>query len=110
MDQILPALDEFLAVLKQSETYQNYEIQKERLSQNPELKKKVDEIREKNYLYQKRMDSNQLFEESDHLVREMEELRRDPQVHEFLKVELAYCKMIQDIREYLLENMFADFA
>lgn len=110
MDQILPALDEFIAILKKSEIYQNYEEQKNRLSQNPELKRKVDEFREKNYLYNKRMDGYQLFEESDQLVSEMEELRRDSQVHEFLKVELAYCKMIQDIREYLVENMFADFS
>ena len=109
IDQIIPALDQFIEMLKQSSIYKSYETQKERLSQNPELKQKVDAVRERNYLYNKRMDGNQLFEESDQLLRDVEELQRDSGVHEFMEAELAYCKMVQDIMEYLEQNLFADF-
>ncbi|MBR1691450.1 MAG: YlbF family regulator [Lachnospiraceae bacterium] len=109
MDEIKAELDKFVATLKRSELYRNYERQKKLLSQNPELKQKVDSLRQKNFHFRMGANEDQIFEESDWILREMEEVRRDPQVHEFLKAELAYCKMIQDIREYFSRAMFVDF-
>ena len=109
MEELREAMQQFLTALKETETYRNYERYKELLTKNPDLKQKVDAYREKNFVFQQCCDGDVIFEETDHLIREMEELRRDPLVHEFLKDELAYCKMIQNIRDYFLNAMSVDF-
>lgn len=109
MEEMKEAMQQFIAALKDTETYKNYERYKNLLSQNPELKQKVDSYREKNFLFQRNCNGDVIFEESDRLLREMEEIRKDPLVHEFLKDELAYCKMIQKIKDYFLETISVDF-
>lgn len=109
MDEMKDAMRQFLAALKETETYKNYERYKELLSQNPELKQKVDSYREKNYVFQQRCNGDVIFEEADNLLREMAELEKEPLVHEFLRNELAYCKMIQNIKDYFLNAISVDF-
>ena len=109
MEEMRDAMQQFLIALKDTETYRNYERYKELLTMNPELKQKVDAYREKNFVFQQRCNGDVIFEEVDHLMKEMEELRRDPLVHEFMKDELAYCKMIQNIRDYFLNAISVDF-
>lgn len=109
MEQMTIALDEFLRQVKDSETYKAYETQKQNLKQNPELKQKVDEYREKNYIFQQRSSADEIFEESDRYINELEELRKDSRVHEFLKAEVAYCRMVQKIEDYILQTLAVDF-
>lgn len=109
MEEMKDAMQQFLVELKNTETYRNYERYKELLTMNPELKQKVDTYREKNFVFQQQCNEDVIFEEGDRLIKEMEELRRDPLVHEFLKDELAYCKMIQNIRDYFLNAISVDF-
>lgn len=109
MEHMKRALDEFIDCIKKSETYKVYETQKQNLKMYPELKQKVDEYREKNYIFQQRSSAEEIFEESDHFLRELEELRKDSRVDEFLKAELAYCRMVQKIEDYLLKAVAVDF-
>lgn len=109
MEEMKDAMQQFLVALKETETYKNYDRYKELLAKNPELKQKVDAYREKNYVFQQRCNGDVIFEESDNLLRELEEIRKDPLVHEFLKDELAYCKMIQHIKDYFLNTISVDF-
>ena len=109
LEEMKDAMQQFLIALKETETYRNYERYKELLIMNPDLKKRVDAYREKNFVFQQQCNEDVIFEEVDHLVNEMEELRRDPLVHEFLKDELAYCKMVQNIRDYFLNAISVDF-
>ena len=109
MEEMQEAMQHFLAALRETETYKNYQRYKELLSKNPELKQKVDAYREKNFVFQQRCNGDVIFEEADNFIREMEELRKDPLVHEFMKDELAYCKMIQHIEEYFLNAISVDF-
>ena len=109
MEEMKDAMQQFLIALKETETYRNYERYKELLTMNPELKQKVDSYREKNFVFQQQCNEDVIFEEVDYLMSEMEELRRDPLVHEFLKDELAYCKMIQNIKDYFLNAVSVDF-
>lgn len=109
MEEMKDAMQQFLVSLRETETYRNYERYKELLTMNPELKQKVDAYREKNFVFQQQCNGDVIFEEVDRLLSEMEELRRDPLVHEFLKDEVAYCKMIQNIRDYFLNAISVDF-
>lgn len=109
MEDMRKDLDRFIEVFKDTDTYKKYVQQKQNLLQYPELKKKVDEYREKNYIFQQRSSADEIFEESDRYIVEMEEIRKDPIVHEFLKTELAFCRMVQKINEYFLETVSMEF-
>lgn len=109
MDHVKQALDDFIDQVKASETYKVYETQKRNLKQNPELKQKVDEYREQEYIFQQRSSGDEIFEESDQHVRKMEEICENPGVREFLKAEVAYCRMVQKIEDYILKTLAVDF-
>lgn len=109
MLEIQGDLDLFIEKLKNSRVYQEYEEQKNRMKQNPELKQQVDEFRRRSYELQMRTYSENLYDEMDRFQREYEEFRERPQVHDFLTAELALCRMIQTITSTIAESVLQDF-
>jgi len=95
--------------IKKTDTFVEYEKQKERIQQYPDLKMKVDEFRRKNYQYQTSAPTEQLFDLMDSLQKEYEQFRENPIVHDFLKAELDYCRMIQSMNDYLYQEFTLDF-
>lgn len=91
--------DQFIEKIRQTEICREYFKQFERVKQFPELKKQIDEFRERNYRMQNEMDSDALFDEVDRFEREYEEFRKNPIVDEFLAAELAFCRMCQEITD-----------
>lgn len=90
------AVEEFILRIKETQEYRDYQIQKDSIEQIPELKKQVDEFRERNFEIQSYTDGERLFDEIDRFESEFEGLLRDTKVYDFLESELAYCRMIQD--------------
>lgn len=109
MTQFDKELDAFIEAVKNSEVYQEYERQKERIKAYPDLKARIDEFRERNYRLQNSENTATLFEEIDSFTLEYEQFREIPMVHDFLEKELAYCRMIQQINEKLLKAFAVDF-
>jgi len=108
MEQIKPALDQFITALKETDTYRNFETQKKILSQDPELKRRLDDWRRENYRFMQEADGDRIYEESDRMAREWDEICQDERAFDYLIAEHAYYKMIQDIREYYFEAVFND--
>lgn len=109
MLEIQADLDLFIDKLKKTKVYQEYEEQKNRIKENPELKQQVDEFRRKSYELQSRNYSENLYDEMDRFQREYEEFREIPQVHDFLSAELALCRMIQKLTAEIAEAVLQDF-
>ena len=109
MTEITECLERFIKSVKESNIYQEYENQKEVLKEYPDLKGKIDEFRVRNFRLQTMENSEQLFDETDQFTQEYERLRDIPMVHDFLRKELAYCRMVQEINERILEAFSADF-
>lgn len=109
MKQVDKALEEFIKAIKDTDIYKEYEEQKEHIKAHPDLKQRIDEFREKNYLLQNSGDNSNLFEEMDRFRDEYEQFREIPMVHDFLEKELAYCRMIQYMNEKLVWAFEADF-
>lgn len=109
MTEITESLECFIKSVKESNIYQDYEKQKKILKEYPDLKEKIDEFRERNFKLQTMENSEQLFDETDQFTKEYERLRDIPMVHDFLRKELAYCRMVQEINEKILETFSANF-
>ena len=102
------SISRLLASIKESAEYIEFEKQKEILSQDPDLKKRVDAFRAKNYRIQSQCSSDQLFEVVEQMGKESAALRRLPLVNAYLDAELALCRMIQRIYMELTDGIDFD--
>lgn len=109
MEQVDKALEDFIKAIKYTKIYTEYEEQKEHIKNYPDLKQRIDEFRERNYLLHNSGDTSNLFEEMDRFHEEYEQFQEIPMVHDFLEKELAYCRMLQYINEKVVWAFEADF-
>lgn len=94
-------LENFIQKVYESDICREYFKQKEYIKQYPELKRQIDDFRQRNFQFQNDTDSNVLFDEIDRFEREYEEFRKNPIVSDFLAAELAFCRLYQQISDKL---------
>lgn len=109
MLEIQKQLDDFIVDLKNTQVYRDYEEQLQKLSEQPELKQRVDDFRRRNYEIQTRAYEENIYDEVERFQRESEHLRDIPIVHDFLTAELALCRMIQKVTATIVEAVSEDF-
>lgn len=88
---------EFAEKIMQTEIYQEYNFQKNKLKKLPELYERINDYRRKNFALQQEKDKDVLYDKMEQFEREYEDFRENPLVDDFLKAELAFCRMMQDI-------------
>lgn len=99
--QIEEATKKFAAYIQQSDTYKEYWQQREKLKKQPQLYDKVNEFRQRNFDIQNESDSEDLFDKMEAFEREYAKFRENPMVEDFLRAELAFCRMMQNINVLL---------
>lgn len=97
------ALQQLIASILSSEVYHEYDVQRGKVKQYPDLKAQIDEFRNRNYELQ--TNENTAIEQIDQFEQEYAEFRENPLVSDFLAAELAFCRMMQDIELRLTEAM-----
>ncbi len=103
MNTIDIALDRLVGAILDSAEYREYDKQRNRVNQYPELKAQIDEYRKKNFELQ--TSEENVFEKLSQLEKEYADLRENPMVSDFLTAELAFCRMMQDINLRLTEAL-----
>lgn len=104
MEQMREALDALLAAIRTSEEYKNYQDIKARIHEKPEVEKRVNDFRKRNYQMQNQNDSD-LFKDMDKLEREKTRICENPLAAEYLAAELAFCRIIQEINWEFVEKL-----
>ena len=99
--QIEEATKKFAAYIQETDTYKEYWYQREKIKKQPELYDKVNEYRQKNFDLQNESDSEDLFDRMEEFEQEYAKFRQNPMVEDFLRAELAFCRMMQDINVLL---------
>ena len=99
--QIEEATKKFAAYIQESDTYKEYFYQRERIKKQPALYEKVNAYRQKNFELQNESDSEDLFDRMEAFEREYAKFRENPMVEDFLRAELAFCRMMQSINVWL---------
>lgn len=103
MSSIDSSLQQLIADILASDIYHAYDVQRNRVNEQPELKKQIDEFRARNLELQ--TSETTTFAQIDSFEREYAGFRENPLVDEFLKAELAFCRMMQDINLRLTDAM-----
>lgn len=104
MNKIDNALEQLIAAILDSPEYHAYDEQRNAVKQFPDLKAKIDEFRERNFLLQISEDPN-AFEKLEQFEKEYSDFRENAMVADFLAAELAFCRMMQDVNLRLTEAM-----
>ena len=89
-------LDDLLQALRSSEECRQFTEARARLNEEPKKRRKTDEFRRRNFLYQN-SEEHDLEQEQVEMYREREKLRRDPVIDDYLNAELVFCRMLRQI-------------
>ncbi|MDD2970638.1 MAG: YlbF family regulator [Lachnospiraceae bacterium] len=95
----------FVQRVKETDTYRNYILQRDKIDRQPDLKKKIDEFRKRNFELQNGDDSEDLFDKIDAFQEESEKFREDPMVDAFLTAELEFCRMMQKVYTTISDSL-----
>ncbi|MDD6811935.1 MAG: YlbF family regulator [Lachnospiraceae bacterium] len=104
-DIIVKAVGRFVEEIKKSEIYVEYDFQRDKLKKQPELFEKVKEYRQKNFELQNSAQGEDLFEKMDAFEKEYEKFREIPLVDDFLRAELAFCRMMQEVNAQITAEL-----
>lgn len=91
------AIQEFADKIMASDTYKEYLYQREKIKKQPDLYDKVNEFRQRNFELQNETDGEDLFERMDAFEKEYEKFRENPLVDDFLRAELSFCRLMQEV-------------
>ena len=95
----------FVRSMKETETYKNYAYQLAKLRERPEKLQQVNEFRRKNFEIKKKNQVDELFDKMNAFETEYEKFREDPLVDDFLRAELAFCRMMQEVDIYIVQEL-----
>lgn len=100
-NDVMEAARKLAGIIRETDVYKEYLYQREELKRQPELYVQVNEYRQKNFDIQTESDGTELFDRMEAFEREYREFRENPAVDEFLRAELAFCRMMQEMNVLL---------
>ena len=103
--EIIEAARAFADQIMTSDTYRQYYYQREKIKKQPELYEKVNEFRPRNFDLQNETDSDDMLDRMEAFEREYEKFRENPLVDDFLRAELAFCRMMQEVYVLLADEV-----
>lgn len=103
--EIIEAARAFADQIMTSDTYRQYYYQREKIKKQPELYEKVNEFRQRNFDLQNETDSDDMLDRMEAFEREYEKFRENPLVDDFLRAELAFCRMMQEVYVLLADEV-----
>lgn len=106
MEEIIKVqTDKLIQTILESEVYQNYRKQTEKVARMPELKNQINEYRTKRFELQRIEDEAMLFDRMEEFDRQYERFEEDPIVGAFLTAELDFCRAVQEINSAIIEAL-----
>ena len=103
--EIIEAARAFADQIMTSDTYRQYYYQREKIKKQPELYEKVNEFRQRTFDLQNETDSDDMLDRMEAFEREYEKFRENPLVDDFLRAELAFCRMMQEVYVLLADEV-----
>lgn len=94
-----------LHAIRDSREYREFQAAKRGLKDMPDLKKQINEYRKENYRLQNYGEEETLFQTMNDFQQRNAELLRNPLVSEYLRCELAVCRMLQKIALTVVESV-----
>lgn len=108
MKQVEMYTKQLVQAIQESQEYQEFCKVREELRRQPELRDRMNEMRRMNFELQSTAPSEELYRELNSIWKEFREFRKNPLADEFLKAELAMCRMLQQINNEITSAVDLD--
>lgn len=108
MKQVEMYTKQLVQAIQESQEYQEFCEVREQLRRQPELRERMNEMRRMNFELQSTAPSEELYRELNSIWKEFREFRKNPLADEFLKAELAMCRMLQQINNEITSAVDLD--
>ncbi len=105
MAELDVAVEGLISVIKNTDKYRRYQMEKDKVNRFPELKEQIDIFRKRNFELQNMPSNEDLFYKMEAFDREYEQFMENPIVADFLAAELDLCRMMQDVTGKLTEAL-----
>jgi len=105
LNRVEEATEELIDAILESEEYFAYEKALNEVNRWPELKERIDEFREENFNIQMLAEERQIVEAVENFEKKYEGFRADDRVNDFLRSELAFNRMMQDIYNRMMDGI-----
>lgn len=105
MTEVEQAIENLLSVIRQTEEYENFRYQLNKINQQPELRRQVDEFRKENFALQNDTPEDQMLQKSEEFEEKYQTFRENPLVNDFLTAETAFCRRMQEITLKITEGV-----
>ena len=107
MTEVNEEVSNLIKALKSSKTYKEYDKQKKRLKQNPELKGQVDRYRQENFVLQNSMpaDDPNTASRMEEFADKYADFLEDSLVSSFLDAENNLCRMMQELIDRVVDSL-----
>lgn len=99
---------ELTEAIKNTEEYRAYCDLRDKVRQMPELERAINEFRHRTMEMNRQYSGEELYDRLDETLAESEKFRSDPLVDEYLKYELAVCRMLQNVYAQISEAIDLD--
>lgn len=91
--------------IRDSKEYREFNSAKKALADKPNLKEQIVEFRKENFVLQNTNNSENLFQKVEEFRKKKDEFLKNPLVAEYLRCELAMCRMLQKISLSVVESI-----
>lgn len=108
MDLIQAKTGELIDFIRRGKVYSRYREAEKVLAQKSELKAWMNEFRSRMYRMNNDGSEVDLFDEVDRVEQEYRDLRKIPEVNEYLEAELELCKLFKKVEMQI--NQELDFS
>lgn len=108
MDEITENLRNLVKAIKNSKEYIEYITAQKELEKDPAKKAKVDAYRNRQFYIQNNYTGAQMYQNLDTLFEETMNFREDEQIDDFLRKELALCRVVQKVGLTVVEELNFD--
>lgn len=109
MSQVETLTAQLAQAVLQSPEYRDYLKYKEILKRDADLYRSVNELRKYNFDLQNNIDMGDAFDVTENLRIKYMEIRKLPQVSDFLMAEMSLGRMIQDIYRGVVKDLEFEF-
>lgn len=99
---------ELTEAIKGTKEYKAYCDLRDKIRQMPELERAINEFRHRTMEMNRQYSGDELYDRLDATLEESERFRSDPLVDEYLKRELAVCRMVQNVYAQISEAIDLD--
>ena len=97
---------QFIECIMDTPEYLEYRTRKQEIENHPELREKAEELKEKNLELRSRIEGNtNALSDALRFADENEEILMEPVVSGYLASEAAFCRMMREIFNMLMERV-----